>query len=166
MIFRGNKPCFIQDFPPYAVIQLSKENMFGSSCTLSLHKTGIQSCKAHSPFLHALHPLFTRHRSCTLKPTRNKNQSQNLLLRRQRALSIMKLVLETPRLLTSEHKEQSPHPKYLPSGSTTREFIAGGGFSMNTPGEEHVYKQITPAIFSRSVSGMLFICLFIYSTRK
>lgn len=117
-------------------------------------------------FTHCSQDTDLAHNIVALKPTRNKNQSQNLLLRRQRALSIMKLVLETPRLLTSEHKEQSPHPKYLPSGSTTREFIAGGGFSMNTPGEEHVYKQITPAIFSRSVSGMLFICLFIYSTRK
>lgn len=71
-------------------------------------------------FTHCSQDTDLAHNIVALKPTRNKNQSQNLLLRRQRALSIMKLVLETPRLLTSEHKEQSPHPKYLPSGSTTR----------------------------------------------
>lgn len=85
-----------------------------------------------------------------LKPTRNKNQSQNLMLRRGIAVGIMKLqgcswvrtrsTVLTPGVTGPAIREHN-----------TCEFIAGGGFCMNTSGEERVYKQITPAIFSRSV---------------
>ena len=108
---RGNKTCLIQDFPSYAIIRLSKDNTFGSSCTLSLHKVGIQSSKAHSLFLYALHPLFTRHRSCTEAccPEAHEKQKSKPKLDAWKRNSCR--YNETPRLLLSEDKKHSPHPR-------------------------------------------------------
>lgn len=90
---RGNKPCLIQDFPTMQSSSSPKTKHLAVPALSPYTRQGFSHAKlapcSCMHFTHCSQDTDLAHKIVALKPTRNKNQSQNLLLRRQRALGIM-----------------------------------------------------------------------------